>query len=321
MLADTAVERTPDAPTRHDASEGISQIVTDEFGSEATQFVRRLASTEFDQFKHGMQAIGFPALSDCDATGLHGGDSLTRLGGIPKLACAALCLRYPFLAMANADPLDTTMLDALPMGWVARFGLEMCEDLLTALGEDGRLSEPAGDASGIPWRIDGMSEDIRAKADAVLAMYGEIAARTCHACGGMDGVRRMQSSNAPECFRCQKSHVAGLHHPGIRMRYNEMVDDGSLARAVARQSDAWHQATGVGNDGTTSFPVVRSWRSIQKDLETLVEKDLMASLSHHIDPIGDMADGLLDGYDGVGERGRRMAASIDTIRHDCDGDE
>lgn len=196
-----------------------------------------VANRRFDGFKAGMGDLGFLILGERDADGLprHAG------GGGSRVANAALCMRYPFLVPRNrwtgeqawsvggetdrllfrADTefaegrfgaFDGTELDALPRGWKARFGLEICEDIRSlvvgsAAGEEGlsdyRIDQVKEKWGSLRWYDSGVPADAYDDMTHLIDLYETISMRTCIGCGGERRVRQVGGWVSYQCEPCR----------------------------------------------------------------------------------------------------------------------
>ena len=299
----------------------ILAAIEQEFGTEATAFVRHLAESEFAEMKGMLAAMGFPALGSDEPGGR------PSVGRSPKLANAVLCLRYPFLvprnrwtgqaiwyddiddAMINesradfgvprARPFGSTELDALPAGWLARFGLEICEDMRTVLGNSKESADPMSGYridqikekyGTLRWYSHGAPADVDDDEHLLIALYEAMSARTCLRCGGMDRVRTTGGWISPQCFPCRGGGRLGADIPAedVVRRYNEMLLDGSLADLVDGQSREWHKAYGLDGDTVQrqQKEVEKTW-AIRRELRDLVEKDLLDAQSYAVGTLED----------------------------------
>lgn len=292
-----------------------------EFGKEAAALVRHLADAGFSEMKETLVAMGFPALGGDEPSGR------PSIGRSPRLANAVLCLRYPFLVprsrwtekviwyddvdealvdetrvgfpLPHARPFGSTELDALPSGWLARFGLEICEDLRTILGNSKESADPMSGYridqikekyGTLRWYSHGAPADVDDDEHLLIALYEAMSARTCLRCGGMDRVRTTGGWISPQCFPCRGGGRLGADIPAedVVRRYNEMLLDGSLADLVDGQSREWHKAYGLDGDTVQrqQKEVEKTW-AIRRELRDLVEKNLLDAQSYAVGTLED----------------------------------
>lgn len=357
----------PYAPERFDARRAAAVAL----GKQAAGFAAHLAKAPFDEFKQGMRDIGFPAIPSDRPGGIMPVASHPQ--GLPRLANAVLCMRYPFLvprsrwtgkvnwygemddALVNdakhpvggrRPAFGTTELDAMPIGWIARFGLELCEDLKAVLlaSEEHdplgryRIDQVKEKYGTLRWYSGGAPEDVWDEELKLIALYERISARTCIACGSEVRVRRTNGWIAYECFDCR----GGLNrkHPDDEMlaRYNDLLASGQLADLIRLQSDEWKLAMGYDEDRIADLsPAEQSW-DVPYAIREIVVKDILDDTSW---PVGSIADSpalttttwgaeankletteidLLAWARARGLLVADLARSIDRMRHAMDGD-
>lgn len=347
-----------------------------EFGEEGATYAKHLAEAPFEEFRAGMRDIGYPVLGEDEPKGLghgHGSEAISHY--MPRLANAALCLRYPFLvprsrwsgnviwyseidaamydesriSLGRTDAFKTTELDALPVGWVARFGLQLCEDLKAAVCSSKDVENPldyyrieqAKEKYGqLRWYSAGVPRDAYDAEMDVVSLYEDISARTCIVCGGEDRVRVSGGWISYECYGCRAAGARGdaLSDESVLARYNELAESGELARLVDGQSDEWKQKA-FGDDGVPSeWKQEESFWRLPWDVRDIVRKDI---LDEHSAAVGTLEDDrihvtyeyrpdqkkpvrhetdLFAWADGRGLLAADLARSIDRMRRLCDGD-
>lgn len=182
-------------------------LAIDAFGTELAEACRSVAERDFLGLRAGLAALGRTTLDARSWRGLAHG----RVEPTP-LASVALCMRYPFLIKrdwktdevlpsreGDALPFASTELDAMPDGWQARFGLEMCEDLRaillsSALGEDAlwsyRIDQIKEKWGALTWYSHGEPADVADDVRRCVALYGRISQRVCVDCGSLLRVRQ-----------------------------------------------------------------------------------------------------------------------------------
>lgn len=210
MLRECRQARADDGePPSHETTEerlGTSDAYDDAVSaleSGVAESARGLAESPFDEFKARMRGLGFLALPDDDPDGLEDVPqdilSLAHPRETLTLANVALCLRYPFLSGEprsflelddesddGAYAFESTKLDGLPLGWKARFGLEMCEDVRSILMSSQQARDPLGryhlwsaGGGGRLWDATGTPDDVSDDEVRAVALYERIAQATC----------------------------------------------------------------------------------------------------------------------------------------------
>lgn len=345
------------------------------FGQASADFAKHLAESDFAGFKAGMRSIGFPTLYEDEPDGIWARGLTMYSNKMPRLANVALCLRYPFLVPRSRwsgdviwyDEIDgamwdetragvmggttkafgTTELDAMPLGWLARFGLEICEDIKAVLESSREVSRPMEcyhieqikeKWGSLRWYSAGTPRDVYEDEQRVIDLYELISTRTCIGCGGHDRVRMTGGYVSYDCFRCRSEYAGQLDDERVLGRYNEMVADGSLADLIGRQSDAWGEDNEVDDAYVASIKPLAKYWEIPHRLRTLVAKDILDTNSHAVgsieddriyvtqefvpkakEPVRHETD-LFEWGDGLGLLGVGLARSVDRMRRYFDGD-
>lgn len=375
---------TNDADTEKDFSDiyrrppfDVHDAAAKEFGTIAADFAKHLAEEDFPKFKAGMRDIGFPTLSDDEPEGIRGRRLSMYSNKMPRLANAALCMRYPFLVPRSrwsgkviwydeidgalwdetrgdvggrTDAFGTTELDALPLGWLVRFGLEICEDVKTILESSAEIKEPMEcyhieqikeKFATLRWYSAGTPRDVYEDEQRLIDLYESISARTCIGCGGHDRVRGTGGWLSYQCVHCREDSrygQLGVPLEDIHKRYNELAESGRLVELVKAQSDAWKENAGFGQEILDSLcPVDNGWK-VPWHIRPIVTKDILDEDSWGIgtmedarihttyefkpgmdDPIRHETD-LFEWGERLGLLGVRLARAVDRMRHDFDGD-
>lgn len=328
----------------------VHAAATKAVGQVAADFAKHLAEADFDEFKTGMRLIGFPTLFEDEPMGLRGRGISLYSYKMPRLANVALCLRYPFLVPRSrwtgdviwydeidgalydetrmsvggrVDAFKTTELDALPIGWMARFGLEVCEDVRTVLGRSAigdavelyhidQIKEKFGT---LRWYSSGVPNDVYEDELRVIDLYEDISARTCIQCGGFDRVRGTHGWISYECVHCRAHGSSASSDDAIKERYNSLAEDGTLPRLIARQSDAWkrtHDAEALLSKGFEK--VERHW-GIPYVLRSLVTANILDDNSYAVGSAQEGAISVIYRYDGKTADGKPVREEIDLLGH------
>lgn len=344
-----------------------------EFGTDAANFARHLAEADFAKFKAGMRSIGFPTLYDDEPDGMRGRSPLWSYK-MPRLANAALCMRYPFLVPRSRwtgdviwyDEIDEAMydetrvsiggrtamfgsteLDAMPIGWLARFGLEVCEDIKTVLEGTEAIDNPMDyyrieqikeKWGSLRWYSGGVPRDTYEDELKVIDLYELISTRTCIGCGGHDRIRVSGGWVSYECFRCRSERRDGISDDALLSRYNELAESGRLVEIVSAQSDEWKERVFGEKPIPDAYEPAKATWSIPWAIRDLVEKDILDAGSYPVNtiessrnrvtyeflpsqrkPVRHEVD-LIAWADEKGLLAADLARSVDAMRRAFDGD-
>lgn len=293
-------------------------------GEQSAEFARYLAEADFPAFKSGMRSIGFPTLFDDEMEGLTEGRTPLHGSRMPQLANITLCMRYPFLvprsrwtdkvvwyeditdtlwdeerneAGRRAEPFATTELDAMPLGWMARYGLEICEDILSLLRSSSvegatecyRIDQIKEKWGYLHWYDSCVAEDVYGDLSLLVSFYEKVSERVCIGCGGFHRVRTTGGWISHECLSCrsQSQTEHALRGEAIIRHYNSLVKEGKLGKLVHAQPEWWKERNADLVDRGEEWEEVDFMWRIPYGVECLVATDILDETSH---PIGTIED-------------------------------
>lgn len=236
-------------------------------GRHAAEFIWNVALLDFREYARYVETLGYQRISENNVNRL---DEHGVLGGLIGLRGTSryeynmgiienlmLLARYPFLNNdgfytryddGNDDSYATgNMLHSLPAGWTARFGLELCEDIVTVLSrtsenhgidpseaiENYRVEQVKEKLGSLRWYDLAPEYSSDALSDLVM-MYESLSMGTCCVCGSFTDVLFDNGGYVlPECFDCRnasdmrcdsESRITKMNAGGLVSRWIESND-------------------------------------------------------------------------------------------------
>ena len=195
----------------------FSEMFAERFSDDELLFVKgtaAFAEIDFDEFKTRCGRLGYPSVR-----------RKPRVVSFPETLNAILIWRYPFLLCRNrfsdeacefdASPFDHSELDALPNGWLAAFGLEICEDLRTLLLSSSnrnaiyeyRIEQIKEKFGTLRWYDGNVPQDVDEAVFALIEVYEGISSQVCIGCGSSNGIGCSGGWISHTCGECYADRV------------------------------------------------------------------------------------------------------------------